>query len=132
MLEHSLRSGNDGVYDFQRLADVINNSQPDLAALTEVDVGVKRSGRIHKARKLSEFSGMAVRDGPTQHYQERLYGNAVLTRLPILDVHIQPLPYTNKNDRRTNELSPMSDRSQSQVQRRLNDYLHQHSFPAQC
>lgn len=86
--------GNDEVYDLPRLAEVINKSKPDLVALQEVDVGVKRSGRIHQARKLAELTGMAVRYGPTQHYQGGLYGNAVLTRLPISDVHIQPLPYT--------------------------------------
>lgn len=93
--------GNDGVYDLPRLAEVINRSKPDLVALQEVDVGVKRSGRIHQARKLGELTGMAVRYGPTQHYQGGLYGNAVLTRLPILDVHIQPLPYTEATAEKT-------------------------------
>ena len=86
--------GNDGKYDVERLAAVINEAKPDLVALQEVDVGVKRSGRVHQARKLGELTGMAVRYGPTQHYQGGLYGNAVLTRLPILDVAIHPLPYT--------------------------------------
>ena len=43
---------------------------------------------------------MAVRFGPTQHYEGGLYGNAVLTRLPILDVVIQPLPYTESTSER--------------------------------
>ena len=41
--------------------------------------------------RLGELTGMAVRYGPTQHYQGGLYGNAVLTRLPILDVAILPI-----------------------------------------
>lgn len=86
--------GNDGKYDLERLAEVIKASQPDLVGLQEVDVGVERSGRVHQARRLGELTGMQVRYGPTQHYQGGLYGNAVLTKLPILDVHIQPLPYT--------------------------------------
>ena len=86
--------GNDGVYELERLAAVINKARPDLVALQEVDVGVERSGRLHEARRLGELTGLAVRYGPTQHYQGGLFGNAVLTRLPILDVHIQPLPYT--------------------------------------
>ena len=44
---------------------------------------------------------MAVRFGPTQHYDGGLYGNGVLSRLPIEDVHIQPLPYSNSNAKRT-------------------------------
>jgi endonuclease/exonuclease/phosphatase family metal-dependent hydrolase len=87
--------GNDGVYDLQRLADVINRAKPDLVALQEVDVVVKRSGRVHQLRELAKLTGLQARYGPTQHYQGGLYGNAVLTRYPILDVHIQPLPYTD-------------------------------------
>lgn len=87
--------GMDGVYDVDRLAAVINRSKPDLVALQEVDVGVKRSGRVHQAQRLAELTGMAVRFGPTQHYEGGLFGNAVLTRFPILDVQIHPLPYTD-------------------------------------
>lgn len=86
--------GNDGVYDLPRLAKVINRTKPDLVALQEVDVGVERSGRVHQIRTLGALTGLSVRYGPTQHYQGGLYGNAVMTNLPILDVHIQPLPYT--------------------------------------
>ncbi|MEQ9407409.1 MAG: endonuclease/exonuclease/phosphatase family protein [Fuerstiella sp.] len=92
---------NDGRYELQRLANVINSTKPDLIALQEVDVGVERSGRVHQARTLGELTDMAVRYGPTQHYQGGLFGNAVLTRLPILDVHIQPLPYTESTPDRT-------------------------------
>ena len=86
--------GMDGAYDIERLAAVINRVQPDLVALQEVDVGVKRSGRLHEAQLLGKMTGLAVRFGPTQHYEGGLFGNAVLTRFPILDVVIQPLPYT--------------------------------------
>ncbi|HAY78209.1 MAG TPA: endonuclease [Planctomycetaceae bacterium] len=93
--------GTDGRYDVARLANVIKAAKPDLVALQEVDVGVKRSGRVHQARRLAELTNMSVRYGPTQHYQGGLYGNAVLTHLPILDVHIQPLPYTLSTGQRT-------------------------------
>lgn len=86
--------GTDGEYNLDRLAQVINDAKPDLVALQEVDVGVRRSGQVHQARELGKRTKMAVRYGPTQHYDGGLYGNAVLTRLPILDVAIHPLPYT--------------------------------------
>lgn len=86
--------GTDGVYDLERLARVIKQHDPDLVALQEVDVRVERSGRTHQARTLGELTGMSVRYGPTQHYQGGLYGNAILSKLPILDVLIEPLPYT--------------------------------------
>ncbi len=92
--------GNDGVYDIERLAEVIKAAKPDLVALQEVDVGVERSGRVHQVRRLAELTGLAARYGPTQHYQGGLFGNAVLTRLPILDVVIHPLPYTEATEER--------------------------------
>ncbi|MAD79717.1 MAG: endonuclease/exonuclease/phosphatase family protein [Pirellulaceae bacterium] len=92
--------GNDGRYDVQRLATVINNAKPDLVALQEVDVGVKRSNRVHQIRRLAELTGMRARFGPTQHYEGGLFGNAVLTHLPILDVVIHPLPYTESTPQR--------------------------------
>lgn len=93
--------GTDGVYDIPRLAKVIRDTKPDLVALQEIDVGVGRSARIHEARELGKLTDMAVRFGPTQHYDGGLYGNGVLSRLPIEDVHIQPLPYSNSNAKRT-------------------------------
>ena len=93
--------GTDGKYDVARLANVINQSRPDLVALQEVDVGVKRSGRVHQARRLAELTRMAVRFGPTQHYEGGLFGNAVLTRYDILDVVIHPLPYTESTPQQT-------------------------------
>lgn len=57
--------GTDGQYDIERLANVLNQTQLDLFALQEVDVGVKRSGRIRRARQLAERTGMAVLFGPT-------------------------------------------------------------------
>ncbi|MDB4730189.1 endonuclease/exonuclease/phosphatase family protein [bacterium] len=93
--------GTDGIYDVERLAKVIKQSRPDFVALQEVDVGVKRSGQVHQARRLAELTGMAVRFGPTQHYEGGLFGNAILTRHEILDVLIQPLPYTESTPERT-------------------------------
>lgn len=93
--------GTDGRYDIARLAKVIRETKPDLVALQEVDVGVSRSSRVHEARELGRLTDMAVRFGPTQHFQGGLYGNAVLSRLPIEDVHIQPLPYSDSDEKRT-------------------------------
>lgn len=87
--------GMDGKYDVGRIAEVIMAAKPDLVALQEVDVGVKRSARVHEVRRLVELTGMAGRFGPTQHFEGGLFGNAVLTGLPILDVEIHPLPYTD-------------------------------------
>ncbi len=86
--------GNDGEYNLQRLANVIKAAKPDLVALQEVDVGVKRSGRLHEVKILGELTNLKSHFGPTQHYEGGLFGNAVLTNLPVENVLIQPLPYT--------------------------------------
>jgi endonuclease/exonuclease/phosphatase family metal-dependent hydrolase len=87
--------GNDGVYDLERLAEVIKAVKPDLVALQEVDVMVRRSGKVHQASKLGELCGLKTFYGPTQHFEGGLYGNAILTNLPVSDVLIHPLPYTD-------------------------------------
>ena len=86
--------GNDGEYNLQRLANVIKAAKPDLVALQEVDVGVKRSGRLHEVKILGELTNLKSHFGPTQHYEGGLFGNAVLTNLPVESALIQPLPYT--------------------------------------
>lgn len=93
--------GTDGKYDIARIARVIKESGADLVALQEVDVGVKRSGQIHEVQLLEEMTGLDSRFGPTQHYQGGLFGNAVLSRFPILDVEIHPLPYSESDENRT-------------------------------
>lgn len=86
--------GMDGKYDIPRIAEVIKAAKPHIVALQEIDVHVERSGRIHELRMLADETGMAGRYGPTQHFQGGLYGNGILSNLPIHDSHIQPLPYT--------------------------------------
>jgi len=86
--------GNDGVYDIPRLATVIKAANPDLVALQEIDVHVKRSARLHELRMLADETGLTGHFGPTQHYEGGLFGNGILSKFPVLDVHIQPLPYT--------------------------------------
>jgi endonuclease/exonuclease/phosphatase family metal-dependent hydrolase len=92
--------GMDGAYDLERLAAVIRAAEPDLVALQEVDVGVRRSGRVHQLLRLGELTGLTARFGPTQHYEGGLFGNGVLTRWPILDEEIHPLPYTEATPER--------------------------------
>ena len=90
--------GTDGKYDIERLAKVIQEAKPDLVALQEVDVGVKRSGRVHKAQRLAELTRIGR---PLRHYEGGLIGNAVLSRLEILDVQIHPLPYAASTPNKT-------------------------------
>ena len=75
----------------------------EIAGLCEahhVERLVRCYRRTCEAQELGRLTGMAVRFGPAQHYEGGLFGNAVLTRLPILDVVIHPLPYTESTPER--------------------------------
>ncbi len=93
--------GTDGEFDLQRLAGVIESANPDLVALQEVDVETERSDHVDQANRLAEITGMEVVFGRTQDYQGGEFGNAILTRLPVLDVRNKALPSTESTDEKT-------------------------------
>ena len=82
----------DNSYNLQRIADVILAGRPDLVALQEVDVNTTRSSRRDLGRELAELTGMKVSFGPAMDYQGGQYGNAVLSRLPMVGERTHALP----------------------------------------
>ncbi len=84
--------GNDGVFDLPRLADVIRRSNADLVALQEVEVLTKRANRVDQAAELARLTGMYHSFGRAIHYSDGAYGDAVLSRWPILRVETIALP----------------------------------------
>ena len=76
--------GIDGRIDLQRIADVIKREGADIVALQEVDRGVLRSGKRDLANELAALTGMSAYFDNNLNYQGGEYGNAVLTRFPIL------------------------------------------------
>ncbi len=76
--------GIDGRIDLERLANVIKAEKADIVALQEVDRGVLRSGRRDLPSELAKLTGMSVFFENNLSYQGGEYGNAVLTRYPIL------------------------------------------------
>ena len=79
--------GLDGTVDVARIAAEIRTASPDLVALQEVDRGVRRTSGIDIPAALAEQTGMQVAFGKNIDFQGGDYGNAVLTRLPILRGH---------------------------------------------
>ncbi len=75
--------GTDGVVDYRRLADVILSVQPDLVALQEVDVATGRSGGVDQPARLAELTGLHAAFHAMKPYDGGLYGEAVLSRLPL-------------------------------------------------
>lgn len=79
--------GLDGEVDIDRIAAEIRAAAPDLVALQEVDRGVRRTSGLDIPAALAERTGMRVAFGKNIDYQGGDYGNAVLTRMPILRQH---------------------------------------------
>lgn len=76
--------GLDGRLDLKRIAQVIRKCHPDLVALQEVDRGVARTQRRDLPAELARLTGMRCLFSCNLPFQGGEYGNAVLTRLPIL------------------------------------------------
>ena len=82
----------DGKIDLKRIADVIAREKPDLVALQEVDRNCQRSGNRDSVKELGVLLNMDYRFGKAIDFQDGEYGNAVLSRLPILDTIRHSLP----------------------------------------
>ena len=77
-------AGADNKIDLQRTAAAINHEQPDIVALEEVDKGVTRTERRDLTAELAALTGMTGYFSNNFNFQGGEYGNAVLTRFPIL------------------------------------------------
>jgi endonuclease/exonuclease/phosphatase family metal-dependent hydrolase len=74
-----------------KIAEVINNQVPDLVALQEVDSVTKRA-TLDEAKKLAKLTGMNYFYSKTIDYEGGKYGDAILSRFPILDRKSYSLP----------------------------------------
>lgn len=88
---HAMR-GMDKKLDAVRIAQVINEQNPDIIALQEVDMFTERSGNMDAIGILEEHTGMDGVFMKTFNYQGGEFGNAVLSRLPIVDTELIRLP----------------------------------------
>ena len=77
--------GIDGKLDLQRIAALVKQERADVVALQEVDRFVPRSGNQDIAARLAELTGMRQVFGKNIDLNGGDYGNAVLSRFPILD-----------------------------------------------
>lgn len=84
--------GMDGRVDLERIADVIRSLDADIVTLQEVDDRTERTGRVDQVAVLAELLGYEGVHGPHRPYQGGFYGNAVLTRLPMRDAVVHPIP----------------------------------------
>ena len=85
-------SGAGGV-DVSQIAAEIQAVQPDLVSLNEVDSHTLRT-RVDEPAYLAEATGLHVVYGPNLIYDGGLFGNAILTRYPVVESHNLRLPGT--------------------------------------
>jgi len=89
--------GRDGQRDLGRTARVIQEMAPDLIGLQEVDNRVDDGG--NDLSRLEALTGMQIVAGPTMQKATGDYGNAILTRLPVLKVERYDLSVKKREPR---------------------------------
>jgi endonuclease/exonuclease/phosphatase family metal-dependent hydrolase len=92
--------GLDGKVDLLRIAELIHREGADIVALQEVDKGVPRTARRDLPAELAELTGMACVFSNNLSFQGGEYGNAVLTRFPVLRVTNTPYPMLRDGEQR--------------------------------
>jgi endonuclease/exonuclease/phosphatase family metal-dependent hydrolase len=75
-----------------KIAETIAGNAPDLVGLQEVHCRTKQSSMIDQAHQLAELTGYRLYFGRSCRMDGGDYGNAVLTRGPIAQSHVHPLP----------------------------------------
>jgi endonuclease/exonuclease/phosphatase family metal-dependent hydrolase len=76
-----------------QIAAEIEAVQPDLVSLNEVDSHTLRT-RVDEPAHLAEATGLHVVYGPNLIYDGGPFGNAILTRYPVVESHNLRLPGT--------------------------------------
>jgi endonuclease/exonuclease/phosphatase family metal-dependent hydrolase len=78
--------GIDGRYDPARIAAVLRELGADIISLQEVG-GQRHGGQLSdQAAFLAEQTGLQIVAGPDRNYRHSRFGNAILTRFPVLAV----------------------------------------------
>jgi len=86
--------GVDGKLSPRRIARLIAQWQPDIVALQELDVGRSRTGGMDQAHLIAHELGMEFHFHPAIHVEEEKYGDAILSRFPVRQMHAAALPNT--------------------------------------
>jgi endonuclease/exonuclease/phosphatase family metal-dependent hydrolase len=76
--------GTDGVFDLHRIGEVLRELNPDIVALQEVGDFRGKTAKEEHPEHLAEMLGLHMAFGPNVVRNNRRYGNAILSRLPIL------------------------------------------------
>ena len=92
--------GVDRLFRPERIAEIISHHDADIVLLQEVDVGVPRSKRINLAETLAQLTGFShCAVGLNVQLSKGMYGNATLSRYPIIKEKNIDLTIDNKKSR---------------------------------
>jgi endonuclease/exonuclease/phosphatase family metal-dependent hydrolase len=89
--------GTDGRLAPQRIADVLREIDADVIALQEVPLG--GAGLPNVLALLQQAIGFHAVEGPTEDRPDRRYGNAVLSRYPIMETRSIDLSFGSREPR---------------------------------
>lgn len=89
-----------GDFDLHVIAKVIEDADPDLVALQEVDFRTRRARDYDLATELGRMVKMAPLFGRAMYYDGGEYGEAVLSKYTFIESRNIPLPYTPGNEPR--------------------------------
>lgn len=92
--------GTDGRLDLDRIAAVIKSVQPDMVALQEVDKGCDRTQKANQPGLLAELTGLHAVFEKNIKLGDGEYGNAVLSRWPIVSHRNEALPCLGNGEQR--------------------------------
>lgn len=91
--------GLDGLRHPDRIGTVIRELDADIIGLQEVELGLVSLDGHNQAEYLAMLSGFNVIPGPTVGGENKRFGNALLTRFPVVDVRRMDLTIPRKQPR---------------------------------
>ena len=92
--------GLDERVDLKRIAWLIRNADPDVVALQEVDRKTKRSGNVDQSNELARLTGMYESFAKAIDFEGGEYGQAILSRFPLVNVEITKLANRDNREQR--------------------------------
>ena len=109
LMSYNIKNANgmDNVCNFQRIANVINNTSPDVVAIQEVDSMTNRSGQKYVLGEIAERTQMHGYFAPAIDYDGGKYGIGLLTKQ--VPLRFQTLPLPGREEARTLILAEFAD-----------------------
>ena len=109
MISYNIKNANgmDNVCNFQRIANVINNTSPDVVAIQEVDSMTNRSGQKYVLGEIADRTQMHGYFAPAIDYDGGKYGIGLLTKQ--VPLRLQTLPLPGREEARTLILAEFAD-----------------------